>query len=941
MSDKPVRVLPTEVELAIQLQPCLAERRTYERADEAHPCEFFADQGSFHAFDLREPGPPPTPNLVQPVRYAGRRRVTPEMLSGCRKAPIMAVGINPNLPVFWAGKHNSVLPVFDDVLQYAHHYRYRAIGKLQIPKAAYDQLRAGRDDDPIDGGPLVDEGVDVPVELADQRMYEAYQSLLDGLSAKMGWSKTLTVGEDLSYGNMVACGSPRWITKPDPQLPRLPVMTRAQQRGIVEECFVNRRYFLRQLFQSLPKVLLVFSAATRDAFIQAMSGHFVEGNPQPGEDLEVLLNRRVVLRYGSSGGKELRARVLFVPHASGNAAAFEAVRTKVVAALVKEAESGALVLEANGHLRRPSGGCTFCDNALYKIGACDYKEQLQPLASGLEEAGEDAGAPAAPELRERRVQEQLLRDFLTPGASGAEESAEDGGQEEAASGGAPQRTVLVGRVVTMDSDFSVLPRAAVYIADGLIEAIRKVEAAAPEGYADAPRVETGGTIYPGLIDLHNHLAYNVLPPWAVPKRYDDRGQWRRAKVYGAKMRLMKRLETGNPAKAVARYVEAKALLGGVTALQGMRSSFKSVSGAMKGLIRNVEQNGPRMPGAGSGVIDLDVKRAELVQRFREAVTNEKAAYFYHLSEGINAAARKFWSDLVELKLLGPGLVGIHCLGIPESGFKRLAKADACVIWSPTSNLMLYGQTLPLKALLASGVRWALGCDWAPTGGKNPLFELKVARAVAAEQGVKLRPRDLVAAVTSNAARATMWQDAIGRVAEGMHADLLVLDGAAADPYEQLIAATEADVRLVLVDGVVRAGSAELFDAAGVPKAGRETVAVGEGKQQLWLKEPGTPLHGFTLARATELLEKRMTAEEVAEEESAEDFASDGFALVLEDEMAPLPPEEGSEEAADEAAELLLQTPDALTVLADQALWEALEAIEHFPLAVEALRDYYR
>lgn len=941
MSDQPLRVLPTEVELAIQLQPCLAERRTYEQADREHPCEFFADQGSFHSFDLEDGGPPASPSLAQPVRYAGRRRVTPEMLSGCRKAPIMAVGINPNLPVFWAGKHNSVLPVFDDVLQYAHHYRYRAIGKLQIPTEDYDELLDGRDDDPIDGGPLVSEGTPVPVELADQKMYLAYQSLLDGLVEGMHWNTAkLTVGEDLSYGNMVACGSPRWITKPDPAMPRLPVMTRDQQRGIVSECFVERRYFLRQLFQSLPRVLLVFSAATRDAFIGAMSGHFVEGSPQVGEDLEVLLNRRIVLRYGATASTELRARVLFVPHASGNAEAFAAVRAKVVAALVEEAQAGRLKLEPDGHLRRPIGGCTFCDNALYRIGACDYAQQLVPLAGGPEHGLEAGLAQAPSEVRERRAQERLLRDFLSP-VPAAPAALMDVGEPDPTALASPQRYALIGRVVTMDGAFTVHPRAAVYVAGGLIEAVRESDAPPPAGFADAPRVETHGTVYPGLIDLHNHLAYNALPPWAVPQRYDDRSQWRRAKLYGAKVRLMQRLATGAAAKAVARYVEVKALLGGVTTLQGMRSSFKPVSGAMKGLVRNVEQTAPRMPGAGSGVIDLDVDRPDLVTRFRSAVMSDAAAYFYHLSEGTNAASRKFWTELVERELLGPGLVGIHCLALPPAGFNRLAKAKAAVIWSPTSNLMLYGQTLSVEQLLDSGVKWALGCDWSPTGGKNPLFELKVARAVAAEQGVPLRPRELVGAVTSSAAQALRWHDAVGRLAAGFHADILVLGGDAADPYEQLIAATEADVQLVVIDGVVRAGSAKLLDAAHVPAQGRERVKVGDGQKQLWLDDPGTPLHGFTIARATELLLQRMTAEDF-DDDPHDAFAADaGFQLLLDDEMAPLASDELRDVALQNVPDVLLQIPDALTVIDDEALWTALAAIDHFPLQVAALRDYYR
>jgi len=426
MTQGALRVLPTEVELAVRVQPCLAERRTYERADRAHPCEFFADQGSFHSYDLRADSAPPTPSTLQPVRYAGRRRIVPELLSGCRKAPIMSVGINPNLPAFWPGKHSSLQPVFDDLLQYVHHYRYRAIGKLEIEPGAYTTLLHGRTDQAAGGPELAATGTDLPVRLANQAMYEAYQGLLDGLAAAAGWTGAkLSVGEDLSYGNMVACGSPRWITRPDPKQPGLPVMTTEQRDGIVDECFSKRRYFLRQLFHSLPRVLLVFGGATRDAVATAMAGHFTAGAPKVGEDLDALLARRVVLRYGAlPDGKELAARVIFVPHASGNPDGFAAAKAKVIAALHDEVTAGAIGFDQkSGHLARSVGACTFCDNAMYRIGACDYVDQLVPLARppqapGGEESSEEGGDGAAAILRERAAQDALL-DAWTARSGGA------------------------------------------------------------------------------------------------------------------------------------------------------------------------------------------------------------------------------------------------------------------------------------------------------------------------------------------------------------------------------------------------------------------------------------------------------------------------------------------------------------------------------------------
>ena len=89
--------------------------------------------------------------------------------------------------------------------------------------------------------------------------------------------------------------------------------------------------------------------------------------------------------------------------------------------------------------------------------------------------------------------------------------------------------VLTGRVVTFDEAQPVLDDGAVYIgADELITAVQPRKDAAPSGFDGARVVRTGGAIYPGLIDLHGHIAYNGLPLWSPPGRikpYTSRYQW--------------------------------------------------------------------------------------------------------------------------------------------------------------------------------------------------------------------------------------------------------------------------------------------------------------------------------------------------------------------------------------------------------------------------------
>ena len=72
--------------------------------------------------------------------------------------------------------------------------------------------------------------------------------------------------------------------------------------------------------------------------------------------------------------------------------------------------------------------------------------------------------------------------------------------------------VLEGKVVTMGPQGTVA-RGAIYIDAGEIRAVQSSRKAPPAGFEDAPRISTGDTIYPGLIELHNHLSYNAMPLW--------------------------------------------------------------------------------------------------------------------------------------------------------------------------------------------------------------------------------------------------------------------------------------------------------------------------------------------------------------------------------------------------------------------------------------------
>jgi hypothetical protein len=417
--------LPTEVELTFEVMPCNAMRSEAEPGKLPHACTYFHKWGTYHSYDYTEDGPPPPQAIFDNIKYVGRARLVPELLSGCRKAPIIAVGINPNLPGWWSFTRGSLNPLFDDYKQYAHYFRYRTLDKLALSKENYEQFGGGPQDTPASDFELTvpanAEGERVVTSQRQrQKMYEGYQGLLNDLAAKMDWQDhKLTVGEDLSYGNMVACPSARWTTVPltssdKPDDKNVPPMTVQERAGIVTECFHKRRYFLRQLFQSLPAVLLVFSQSTADAFIGEMQNNFSGGNPHHGEKLDDLMKREIRLHYGDlQDGTSLESRVIFSPHITGNPQDFGPARERVIEQLTEEAEAGRLKFNpATKHLTRARGACVFC--TMLEIGPCgdgqvSYLEELQPITI---QTSLTADAPITDLMLEKSAQSSLLETFL-------------------------------------------------------------------------------------------------------------------------------------------------------------------------------------------------------------------------------------------------------------------------------------------------------------------------------------------------------------------------------------------------------------------------------------------------------------------------------------------------------------------------------------------------
>jgi len=419
----------------------------------------------------------------------------------------------------------------------------------------------------------------------------------------------------------------------------------------------------------------------------------------------------------------------------------------------------------------------------------------------------------------------------------------------------PTKYALEGRVVTMDPSFTVFERGTVYVDGSRIAQVSPTGSPPPPGFQDAPMIGTRGTIYPGLIDLHNHLSYDALTLWQVPQLYTNRDQWGRhpdyRKLISGPMTVLGK--TPGYVEAVVRYVECKCLLGGVTTAQGIALfSNQGITRHYRGVVRNVEETGEDdLPDAATKISDVEAEDAE---KFLERL-QDSSCLLLHLSEGTDERARGRFQALRLADgtwAITPALAGIHCAALEPEDFDVLAERGGSMVWSPFSNLLLYGQTADVGAARESGVPIALGSDWSPSGSKSLLGELKVARLVAAEQDLDISDRELLAMATRDAAEILEWDGALGSIEAGKRADLIVLYGRSIDPYAALLEASETGLALVVIDGVPRVGNERLMGSFG-PVTERWRVGTAERALNLSQESADPVVGALTLREARDTL----------------------------------------------------------------------------------------
>jgi cytosine/adenosine deaminase-related metal-dependent hydrolase len=355
-------------------------------------------------------------------------------------------------------------------------------------------------------------------------------------------------------------------------------------------------------------------------------------------------------------------------------------------------------------------------------------------------------------------------------------------------------------------------------------------------------------VSPGLINLHEHLSYANNAPFSGSERYDDRAEWRLG------LRGHDKIEyAGSASGATVSAQEFRMLLSGVTSIAG--------GAGQPGLVRNLDVAGlseglfvghidsDTFPLADSNGVGRSGDCAYKAARMTSTAVAAQSAYLPHLAEGIDAISQNevICSESGKFALLGPSSAVVHAVGIAAPEARALAEAHSWVVWSPRSNLSLYGNTAPITLLKHLGVGLALGSDWLLSGSMNLGRELACARALSttAFNGA-FSAFDLFRMVTTNPARAAGVGRGLGALQAGYTADVVVFAKHGRVDHSAVVQAEPADIELVLRGGRALYGDADLMRAfAGVDC---ETLEVcGSPKSACILGDAGLTLSALRAA----------------------------------------------------------------------------------------------
>lgn len=349
-----------------------------------------------------------------------------------------------------------------------------------------------------------------------------------------------------------------------------------------------------------------------------------------------------------------------------------------------------------------------------------------------------------------------------------------------------------------------------------------------------------GVVSPGMINAHDHLTFALGSPYGArdmqtAERYEHRHDWRRGLDHDGDGVIHERIRSlGFSSGENTQWAELRNVMAGTTSILG--------SGGGRGLLRNLDtsnderqeqlgafaanyqtfplndQGGSNRTGSSPGT---DLTRDEGCDysfgdsgwdRDKASDVMRDGAYLPHVAEGIGQNARNEFLCMREGEddLIQSNTAIIHGVGLLIPDIGEMATDGAKLIWSPRTNITLYGDTARVTEYHRLGVPIALGTDWIHTGSMNMLRELACADSFNQNYlDGYFSDEQLWLMATENAALAAGVDDRLGSLEVGFVGDLAIYNAREHEDYRAVLAAGPDDVVLVIRGGQPLYGDSSL------------------------------------------------------------------------------------------------------------------------------------
>jgi cytosine/adenosine deaminase-related metal-dependent hydrolase len=452
--------------------------------------------------------------------------------------------------------------------------------------------------------------------------------------------------------------------------------------------------------------------------------------------------------------------------------------------------------------------------AFLKLAACADQESPEGAIPGT---GEDGGGPGSTNPDDDGGSEGGI-----PGERGTCTVSKEGSSALLMKGRLLLPESVVDGELLLGEDGNILCAAASCSATPPYASADAYQAA----YTGATQLScTNAVISPGLINPHDHITFANTPPRPHgTERYEHRHDWRK----GLRGHTRIRTEGTGGGNAILA-AELRFLMSGATSTAGV--------GGRPGLIRNLDSapaqlEGVRIKLANTDTFPLADATPPASWPFSTcsefSASRRKASqiaphdgYLPHVSEGIDDIARLEFSCMSDPAdgqhhLLAKQTAIVHGIGLHADDIAKYRTTQTALVWSPRSNVDLYGNTAPVVLYDRLGVQIALGTDWLPSGSMNMSRELACADELNKSYlGGHFSDAALWKMVTTNAAFAVGAKDALGMLKPGYAGDVAVFDAGTSKDHRAVIDASPEDVILVLRGGQALYGDASLLQQKGL------------------------------------------------------------------------------------------------------------------------------